>query len=128
MGEEKYGVAILERAVLASGEVLRVVYEVFVEKKGIWHLFGLQSVIQKLVGLDLQKVKLELSDLSEVERESLTASFKATLPAALQAKMGTGLDLVEEAIDLGEDAVAMVTKFIADGQAFIAKAKALVGA
>lgn len=125
---EKYGIEVIRGAVMASAQVVRVVYEVFVEKKGIWQLFGLQSVVQSLIGMDFAKLKLELSDLSEAERESLQADFKAALPAAVAAKVGPGVDLLEEAIDLVEDGVSFVKKSISDVQAFIAKAKALVGA
>jgi len=125
---EKYGVVVIERAVVACAEVLKVAYEVFVEKKGIWHLFGLQSVIQSIVAMDFANLKLEISDLSEAERESVEAKFKAGLPAALQASVGGAVDLLEEAIDLVEDVVAFVKDGYVKGLAFVAKAKALVGA
>lgn len=125
---EKYGAEVMKAAVVNCGQTVKVLYEVLVEKKGLWHLLQLQSVSQALIGLDFKKLKLELSDLSEPEREGLMADFKASLPAAVAAKVGPGVDLLEEAIDLAEDGIAFVSKAIVDVKAFIEKAKAMFGA
>lgn len=126
--EEKYGIEVMRKGVLAVAQVLSVVYDVFILKAGIWKLFGLQSVIQSLVSMDFAKLKQELSDLSEAERESVQADFKAALPAALQSKIGAGVDLLEQAIDVLEDAIAFAKKSYADVMSVVAKAKSLVGA
>jgi hypothetical protein len=127
MPDEKYGIEVVKGAAKAALECLSTVYAVFVEKKGLWALIGLQGPVSALSKLDLQKVKQELSDLSEPEREALQAELKAGLPVALQPKVGSVIDLVERAIDLVEDAVDQVKKAIADGQKFVADAKALLG-
>jgi hypothetical protein len=124
---EKYGVEVFKSALLAIAQVVSVVHEVFIEKKGLWKLFGLQGVVQTLLSLDFGKLKLEVGDLSEVERESVQADFKAALPAALQAKVGGTVDLIEQAIDLGEDAFSYGKHVYAGALALVAKAKLIFG-
>lgn len=124
---EKYGIETLKSIVSSVAEVVTVGYAVFAEKKGIWQLIGLQGPIGVLSKLDFPKLKLEISDLSEAERESLEVSFKASLPAALREKVGGGVDLLERAIDLIEDAIVTVKKAIEDGKKFVIDAKALLG-
>lgn len=124
---EKYGVEVLSGAIKAVGECVSVAYAVFVEKKGLWQLIGLQGPAKVLASLDLAKVKAELADCSEAEREALEADFKAALPAALAAKLNPGVDLLEKAVDLVEDGVDFVKKAIADGKALYEEVKALLG-
>lgn len=124
---EKYGIEVFKSAALAVVEVIAVLHEVFVEKKGLWKLFGLQGVVQTIIGLDFAKLKLEVSDFSEAEREDVEKAVKAKLPASFQGKVGQGIDLVEEVVDLGEDIVAFAQHSYAGAVALFAKVKLFLG-
>jgi hypothetical protein len=129
MSEEKYGIEECKKAVVGLGGVLGVAYDIIVNKAGVLkYIFSLPAIFAPLASMDFKKLKSEIGDLEEVEREAVEAAFKAALPAGLQSSVGAGVDLLEEGIDLAEDVVAFVKDGYAKVLAFVAKVKALVGA
>lgn len=124
---EKYGIEVVKGAVKSALEAVSVLYAVFVEKKGIWALLGLQSSIKGLLALDLAQVRLELSDLSDAEREALEAEVKGGLPAPMQAGASKAIDIAERAIKLVEGGVDFVKRAIDDGKQLYLDVRALLG-
>jgi len=122
-------VVVLKSVVESVAECLNVLSKVL-NKQGLWHLIGLQGPIGVLVKLDLAKLKAELLDLSELEREQVLAAFRGKLDLVnktVQVKLGEVLDLLEELIDLGEDTYEFGVNVYTKGKSLYDKAKKILG-
>lgn len=131
---EKLGIDQLEKIVEASGEAINVIERV-TSGSGIWAVFQLTDELSALAGLSGPVVLAQLKDLSTDERKSLLGKLKAKVSLsnkALEAKIESGVDCLDEAIDYGfkvySDVLAskvLVETRISEGKALIEKIKNL---
>jgi hypothetical protein len=123
------GIEEIKKAAVGLAGILAVAYDIIVNKAGVLkYIFSLPGIFAPLASLDFKKLKSEIADLDESEREAVQAAFKVALPAGLQSSVGGAVNLLEEGIDLVEDVVAFGKDSYAKVLAFVDKAKALVGA
>ena len=109
---EKLGVEGLKKVVLAVAEAANVVSKV-VHGKGLLVALSLMDELSALGGLDADTLKAEVKDLSLEEKEELKKALKDKLVLqnpAVEAKIEAGLDVVDEAVGVVQDALKVVEK------------------
>lgn len=101
----------IEKLMLLAAEGVNI-GEKIVNKEGVLSAIALVDEIQALSTLEKGQVIAEAKDLTKEERLALSLSFKNKLVLqnkALEAKIEGGLDVVDEAIDIGFEAMAAYT-------------------
>lgn len=131
---DKLPIDQLSKIVEASAEAINVIEKV-THGGGIWAVFSLTDELSALSGLNGAIVAAQLKDLSIDERKSLLSLLKAKVSLsdkALEAKIESGVDCLDEVVDYGfqvyADVIAtkvLVETRIASGTALIEKIKGL---
>lgn len=105
------GIKGLEKIVLLAAEGMNVA-EKLANGGGMFSAFSLIDEVQALGTLEKGQLISEAKDLEKDERASLLATFKSKLSLdnkALEAKIESGADLLDEVIDLGMECLAAVS-------------------
>lgn len=101
------------KKVLDLGIELANVLSVMKHGGSIFAFTRLMDEVSALGTLDFDAFKKEIMDISAEERLSLAAHVKAKLELqdkVVEAKIESGVDLVEDAVAVAESAVAFVNK------------------
>lgn len=114
----------IEKIVLLGAEGVNV-GEKIANKGGIFSALALIDEVQALGTLEKGQIIAEAKDLSKEERTALSTTFKGKLSLenkSLEAKIESGVDIVDEAIDIGLEAFDAYKHV----QKLVEKVKALV--
>lgn len=119
----QYGLENIKKAVNAAVEVVNVVSKI-VHKQGIFSVFQLSDELVALGTIDVEAFKKEVSELSAEEKAELKQTIKDKLSLVdkeVEAKIESGLDLVEKGTALVEKVVGILK----EAKELVEEAKAL---
>lgn len=109
---EKYGVENIQKILFVMFDSVMAV-DKMAAHEGILSLLQFTSDFSAMGTFNLDQFKLEVSEFSPEERADMKAKLKAKLVMhnpALEAKLESGVDLVDEGVGLVEANVAYVNK------------------
>lgn len=123
---EVYGVEKLKTVVVSLAQVLNAVSK-FINKQGLFALYGVVEPVKTLVALDWVQAKKELSEVSYDERLALEQAFKTEVnlqnPEA-QKKLQDAVDCLEQVFAVAHEGFTVVE----NAKVVYEKLKQLVGA
>lgn len=111
------------KVIEAVGEAINVIAKV-VNGGGIFAVFALADELSVLGGIKKESLLLEIQNASPNQRKEWLDALKKKLvlaDKALEAKLESGADLLNESIDVVFDAI----KVVEEGKAVVEKAKVL---
>lgn len=108
----QYSVSELKKIVLVGAEALNVVSKI-VHKQGVFVAFQLMDELSALSGLDGELLKKQVSELDAADRAELKQALKDKLVLqnpAMEQKIESGLDIVDESVEVVVSALKLVEK------------------
>lgn len=119
------GFTQLQVVVTALAQAINGVYKI-THGSGLFAIFGLLNDLSALSGLSKTELLAELKAMVPAERQALEALFKSKLSiadAAFVAKLDSGIDLFDTAVNLGLEGYDVLVK----GQAWVDSVKVFIG-
>lgn len=121
----KYGIAESTKIASTIGSLIVIGSKLL--KGNFLALFEIVGPLNLIRTVDLEAFKKEVTDYDQAEREQVEDAFKlaiAPLDDDLEAKIGEGADILNEAVDVVVHALTVVE----EGKAVIERIRTLIGA